>query len=514
VFVLMSEEMSTAFPKSLSKNPDKFADFVRAYALPSFVGTIVVQVLITGLCQLGSWLLTGLAACDGLVGILVPWALALACILLMCGTKWTIEHQPDTKVPFVYWVQSTVQLWWMGSIIWYATTPLALAMFFVLSAGAVSDARYFYDSAEARLGHLVPWLLFPLLLLAIDAFGGAGLLARYAVDPMYVKYATCILIGVLLLVQFVIGTIGRQCYETDASLFARSKLESQLAEAKREREVLRRSCDLMVHGVSAGSFSHDVASPLSLVTMAAEDLAQTLADLPEGTALADVQRALAPILQQLLRATDRVTEMTAALARSLRRAEAPAAMRVDRLVADALDAMKFSLGRHGLHDTPAPSVELEQSDVFIVPGHSGALANVLVNGSLQAPGEPLVIRGRGQGEWYYAVTVRDFGVGSAERPQALADIQASLSLEPDAPSHDVHNGKRYGIALMLAKLLVVRYGGWLEVSSPEQGPGLVFTIVLPRQHPESIPDNVAPPTARAPRSPRVSGMALTIGEIS
>jgi signal transduction histidine kinase len=506
--------MSTEFPKALSKNPDKFADFVRAYEPHSFVGTIVALLAITGLCQVGSWLLTGHAARDGLVGVLLPWGLVFGSVLLMLGTRWTLGAQREARVPRIFWVQSCVQIWWMGAVVWYATTPLALAMFFVLSAAAVNDARFFYDTVEARLSHLVPWLLFPLVLLTVDLFGGAGLLARQAVDPMYVKYAAGVLIGVLLLVQFVLSTIGRQHYETDMALFARSRLESQLAEARREREVLRRSCDLMVHGVSASSFSHDVASPLSLVTMAAEDIDGTLARMPEGTALAEVKAALGPLVQQLVRATDRVTEMTAALARSLRRAETPTPVGAGRLVSDALDAMKFSLVRHGLRDFPAPSVDLEESDVFVVPGHSGALANVLVNGALQAPSEKLVIRGEGQGEWYYAISVRDFGVGSGERAEALAGIKASLSLEPDAAPPDEQNGKRYGVALLLAKLLVVRYGGWLEVSSPTEGPGLVFTIVLPRQHPESIPGNVAPPSMRAPASDRVASRELASQVVS
>jgi hypothetical protein len=42
---------------------------------------------------------------------------------------------------------------------------------------------------------------------------------------------------------------------------------------------------------------------------------------------------------------------------------------------------------------------------------------------------------------------------------------------------------------MLAKVLFLRYDGWLTVEEPDEGPGVVFRVVLPAADPALIPDD-------------------------
>lgn len=495
--------MQVSYSKDLSHNPRKFEEFKRAYELTALTSTIVVLIIITGLCQLGSWFFVGRAARDGSFGSLFPWVLLALSAGLMFATRRALLQVPVGRIPNALWLQSTLQIWWMGAVVWYASTPLALVMLFVVSAAAVNDARYLYDTPAARLSHALPWLAFPVLLLAVDAAGGPGLLARYASEPYYVKYALGGMVGMVLLLQFVISVVGRQCYETDAALWERSKLEAQLAEQRRERDVLRRSCDLMVQGVSAGSFSHDVASPLSLVSMAVDEIDEVLSSDANAAQVANLREELAPALNQLRRATSRVTEMTSALARSLRQAEVPSKRSLHGLLEEVLETTKLSLQRYGLAHVPAPALDVADADVFVVAGHVGALANILVNGALQQPHEPLLVSGRVLDDYYFALQVRDFGVPSAEREQALAAVRGSLALAADQVSlpRDPQSN-RYGVALMLAKLLVVRHGGWLEVAPPTSGPGLVFVVTLPRLEPALVP-------VAAHDAERISGMVAS-----
>jgi signal transduction histidine kinase len=480
--------MRQTYSKDLRQNPRKFDEFKRAYDLPALLSTIVVLMAITGLCHLGSWIFVDKPSRDGTFGLLFPWLLLALSALLMFATRRALAVASPGKIPQALWLQSTVQIWWMGALVWYASTPLALIMLFVVSAAAINDARYLYDTPAARLSHLVPWLAFPPVLLGIDLAGGPGLLARYAVDPYYVKYALGGMAGMVLLLQFVISVVGRQCYETDAALWERGKLEAQLAEERREREVLRRSCDLMVQGVSAGSFSHDVASPLSLVSMAADEISELLTSRAEPRDAAELRTNLEPALEQLRRATNRVTEMTSALARSLRKTEEPSKTSVHALLSEALEAAKLSLRRYGLEHVPEAMLDVADGDVFVVAGHAGALANIIVNGALQQPREALVVTGRVSNDYYYSLQVRDFGVAPSEREQALEAVRASLAIatEQSLPARDAQSN-RYGVALMLAKLLVVRHGGWLEVTSPDGGAGLVFGLTLPRLDPSIVP---------------------------
>lgn len=480
--------MQQTYLKDLRHNPRKFDEFKRAYELPALLSTIVVLVAITALNDLGSWVFVHHAARDGVFGLCFPWALLGISAGLMFATRRELSRSSPGQIPRALWLQSTVQIWWMAAVIWYASTPLALVMLFVVSAAAINDARYLYDTRAAQLSHSLPWLAVPLLLLAVDVAGGPGILARYAEDPYYVKCALGGLAGMVLLLQFVISVVGRQCYETDAALWERGKLEAQLAEERREREVLRRSCDLMVHGVSAGSFSHDLASPLSLVSMATDEITELINSDDRIAETATLRAELAPALEQLRRATTRVTEMTSALARSLRQTEEPDKTSVGDLVSEALKAAKLSLKRYGLTEAPEPILDIADGDVFVVAGHAGALANILVNGALQQPREPLTVTGRVDTDYYYTLEVRDFGVASSDRAQALDAVRASLAIATDKspPTRDAQSN-RYGVALMLAKLLVVRHGGWLEAKSPESGPGLLFVLSLPRLHPSVIP---------------------------
>jgi hypothetical protein len=56
-----------------------------------------------------------------------------------------------------------------------------------------------------------------------------------------------------------------------------------------------------------------------------------------------------------------------------------------------------------------------------------------------------------------------------------------------------------GLGLVLAKILFLRHNGCLSVASPQQGPGLLFVVVLPRRPLADIPIPDNDPEAVAER---------------
>jgi hypothetical protein len=91
-------------------------------------------------------------------------------------------------------------------------------------------------------------------------------------------------------------------------------------------------------------------------------------------------------------------------------------------------------------------------------------------------------------EWFVVLRVRDRGVDGAEREAALARILRLLTLGADAAVESRGAGYRgLGVALVLAKLYLLRYNGALDVRAAAEGPGLQFELVLPRVHPDEIP---------------------------
>ncbi len=138
-------------------------------------------------------------------------------------------------------------------------------------------------------------------------------------------------------------------------------------------------------------------------------------------------------------------------------------------------------------------VLVEQASVLVTAGHAASLGNLLTNGALHAPGHRLEVHGEVLDPWYYRLVIRDHGVCSAERPAALRAIRESLQLTSGRTDGEARSHRGYGIALMLAKVLVVKHHGWIAASAPDRGRGIAIHLVLPRIEPELIPAHAGHP---------------------
>jgi hypothetical protein len=122
----------------------------------------------------------------------------------------------------------------------------------------------------------------------------------------------------------------------------------------------------------------------------------------------------------------------------------------------------------------------------------------LLNGALQQAPSPVRVRGWVRDRWYYLLTIRDFATPERERESTLQRIRQSLSLVGSMPQEAFRREYAgFGLGLVLGKLSLVRHGGWLSVSEPEQGAGIEFTVVLPRVAPAEIPETEHRPEAVA-----------------
>jgi signal transduction histidine kinase len=377
-----------------------------------------------------------------------------------------------------------------------------------LCASTFNDARYCYNAPFLHLYYLLVWPGFFAFLLIIDWCGGEGLLARATSDPRYLQTAVPIVIAVMFILQIVVSIIGAQWRELDAKLSAHGRLQAQLAEMRREREVIGRSCDFLVQGLAAGRFSHDVASPVSTVALSARELLDGLHDLealaqsgkggePRSLALFAELRAAAERIQ---RGQARIAEMATTMASSLRGDSSASGTTSEALIEAASREHRAALERHRARYLE-PVVEVAPSTLYLSAEHAAAIGSLLCNGSLQNPNARVRISGRVVNDWFYVIGIRDFGVDGDDRIQALQKVRRRLAFTDtqDVEAAESRSYEGLGLGLVLAKILFLRHNGCLSVASPQQGPGLLFVVVLPRRPLADIPIPDNDPEAVAER---------------
>jgi hypothetical protein len=296
----------------------------------------------------------------------------------------------------------------------------------------------------------------------------------------------------LLLTQAIISLAGRNAREHDGALQVQARLQRETALLRRERSVVQRLTGFLTQGLAAGRFSHDVASPVTVINGCLEEFDSVVRGRGEGEPLpANKVARLKELVSQMKPANERLLEMTDILAESVRGESTPEQRPAAEVVGQAVRAMRDSLLGHAVQSAP-PDVELETSALLVAEGQAEALGNIMTNGALQNPQQPLVVRGRLLNPWFYVIVVRDFGVAPHERPAALARVRQSLALGGDGPlpPHGALDGegegeaargayRGYGIGLMMAKVIFVRHDGWVDVLAPSEGPGLVLCAILP-----------------------------------
>ncbi|MBX7192419.1 MAG: hypothetical protein K1X94_10185 [Sandaracinaceae bacterium] len=378
-----------------------------------------------------------------------------------------------------YTAQSLVMFTWLQLVVWYAlpSAPLpAVALLCAIFVGwALNDAQIAYDSRLVRIVHGLAYPAFLAVALAMDV-SGHGLLSEVHTSPVTVANFVGAQVVLLLVTQSLIAYVGASARAQDERAERDAAHERELATMKGERRIMERLAGLLGTALSAGRFSHDVASPTSVIASSLDYLEESAG--PDANA--DVTGALTDMRQ----AVARLQHMTALLARSVKSAESTSPAPVDAMVGQALSEMTENLKGHGIHGA-VPVVELEPSMLEVSPGHATALANILANGVLQNPHVALRVRGKIVDESFYRIDVRDFGVPEHERAERMAVIERSLRLEhDDAPRSASYRG--YGIGLMMTRVVLGRYRGWVTVLPPSSGPGVVFRVILPRRPPSSL----------------------------
>ncbi len=445
------------------------------------------------------------------------WLFVVFHLLLLVVTRKRMDRDSEELPPHLFRLQLFNQLAWLQLLAWFAIPHLpsiGITLLVGLTVGcAVRDALSRVPIRSLQVQYLLAFPAFDLVLLAMDALGGPGLLHTLAVEPGHV-FQTLALQAVLIgLTQALLVLMGRTVLHHDVRLLHQERTERELALMRTEKDILGQSSVLLGQGLAASQFSHDVASPLTVIRACVEELQLMLAESPYQDR--DVRRILggldphrggqvadhmtswnasaSQVLEDLDEYSSRIMSMTGSLARSLRGGVVAAPQSVEDLVEQATEAMGTQL-RSQDRTLPGLKVTLEPALVQVTRAHAGSLANLMTNGVLHAPDTSLEIRGEVLDPWYYRLVVRDYGVSAEERTHALQRIRHSLRLCTDHRlnrSRGQHRG--YGVALMLAKVLMVRHHGWMAAAPPDEGRGIEIHLVLPRVEHEVIPAQASHP---------------------
>lgn len=496
-------------------DPVKYNDLVQSYGPRMMGATFLGGALLTAFGGIAvDWDVT-----DGWGGsAAVVWLLLVAQIPPVLVARSRLNQRRERSFAAWYWFHSLLQFLWLQHLCWLAAPVSWVVGTAILLAWAFNDAWNFWDARHVLLQYATALLVFDVSLLAVDALGGRGLLHLVATEPGVARAFLASQLFVTLLACTIVVLVGRHARDHDQRHAEHGRLEGELALLRREREIVQQSCSFLTNGLTASRFSHDVANPICVISGNVSFLNEMLQDgplddpsvrgvlagLPEAERLVlagavgrwrDTMRELG---QEIGEATDKVSRMTSVLARSVR-SRLPLTARSPSVLVEG--AVKAGIDAVLTHDvTPmAPRLELEPCEVWVTDEHVASLGTLISNGMLQRPDAPMDVTGRAASPWFYVISVRDRGVAPAARPEALAAVRRSLALAPDDGTTPARKGgyRGFGIGLMLAKVLFLRYNGWLEVAEPDDGPGLVFHVVLPRVDPATIPERANAPELAA-----------------
>lgn len=501
-------------PRDVLDNPFSYEKLLRLYAPRNLALGLAVPAVLTALHTAAN------AARGPLTWerAALPWALAalLAPWMAACGAA--LRARRRRAFLAAWWGQSVAQFVWLQYLCWSGPAPFAAVGAAVFCVWAFNDAFVGYDGPVLKAQYLAAFPAFDVALLALDGLGGRGLAhafrhERAAFDALLVAQA-----ALALVTQTVLYYAGTEAHAHDRRVLAMSALERDLAAARAERRALQRANAYLAQGIAATRFCHDVRSPLQVVTGNAallrgllarpphedDDALAALAAVPDdlrGPLFDAFDRWFAEaheLLGELARDVGRLEEMTRAVAVAIRDPEAQRVAPASELVAEALREMREALAGHRVEAAP-PALDVEDVAVAATAGHAATLGALLANGALQRPEAAGEVRGRAAGRWFYHFALRDHGVAAAERAGALERIRRSLSLEagdaPDTGRARAYGG--YGIALMIAKVFLARYGGAIAAAAPPSGDGVVFHVLVPRVPYDQVPAAEGPEDALA-----------------
>lgn len=483
----------------------RFEAAAEGFGTRGLVLVCAFHTALVGFSALFGWYFPATVAEHGGAYLLPAVLLAVQPPLLIASAR-AFRAQKRERFTGLNAVLTLVNCTWLGSLAWAAPAVLSSIFFAIFFAWAYHDA-WLTCGRGIRGLYLLAFPALDVLLLLGDAIGERGLAWSWVHEGTQFYEIMALQVLVAGMTQLAIGAVGAMSQTQHTLLAESTRLAQEVALMRREREVVQASCNLLSAGLVASKFSHDVASPTSVLSLDARELRRRIELLPTNTE----QAHLLEIADELDEIARRITEMAGGLARSIRGEDPLGAVDVVRLLGEAESQTRLALRGHG-RAAVAVNCALAPADVWASEGHAGTLSNLLTNGALHTQeGTSIEVVGSVLSPWFYLIEIRDHGVSPAERVTTLNRIRELLALNGGANTRPGAEYRGFGVGLLLAKLHLLRGNGWVDVSLPVFGAGMVLQVLLPRVDPSTIPEQENRPeeALRAAR-PAISARSATL----
>ncbi|MEW6705490.1 MAG: sensor histidine kinase [Pseudomonadota bacterium] len=220
--------------------------------------------------------------------------------------------------------------------------------------------------------------------------------------------------------------------------------------------------------------AHQLRTPVAGIRVLAQDLEQELRALPTPPGAA---AGWEPVLQQLLRSTERMSRLIGQLL-SLARSETALSVNAEQAPMDIVPLVREStepLVLQGLREGRSIALEAPEQPV-IARAHPlwlGEVLNNLLDNAQRYGGQHIVLRVQPLPDGGAEVQVEDDGPGVAQE-------QLPRLFEPfwRGDRADLRNDGGTGLGLAIAREIVERLGGRMDVVSRPQLAGIRFTVRL------------------------------------
>lgn len=252
------------------------------------------------------------------------------------------------------------------------------------------------------------------------------------------------------------------------ALLSSAQEQAELQGAAVEASALRRVDSLKT--AILRSVSHDLRSPLTAISAAADSVASPSLSQPE-------REELAAVIQQEGRRLTRLVDDLLDLSRLQTGAAEPRAdwTSLGELVEHAIDGLQAPPGAFDV--SLEPDLPMVRSDAAQL---ERAIANVLDNGLRHSGGEPVSIRARRSGS-RVLLRVVDHGPG-------IRESEREKIFEPFYTADEGPSARGSGLGLAITKGFVEANGGRVSVESlPAQGTAFVFELPVPAEDGAEVP---------------------------
>ena len=473
----MTEHLDLASLHPL-ENPVRGQLLRESVSIASIGVLFLVLALVTAVTQLFA-LYLGTPA----LHTLTPWGvLGLLCLVTCFVFRPAVLKNRKRLFLRSAFVQGALQLLWIHVLAWSLPDEMAVIAAGLLFGFVVSwsflDSMQFYNTTFARLTYLFGFLLFPLYLLVGLWLNlpGVGTIENVSQRTVQFLFLQAIM---LLMSLSILSVLGNMIRESDQKLLQEQHLRKANEALRAERQILNRVSQVLSGSVAHRRFQHDVASPLGSIPLNLMTLRERLQN-PDEEAL--------ELLDDLeVAAASSIAMLQAARSESQHPLSSTP---IDDLVDQVQAEWRRGLRGHNIADALPPEIQLDSAEVFINGEHPACLSSLCINGTLQAPKAALQIRGAPCSTMFYRLQIRDHGVPPEEQEAALKRVQDGLSLRTFGSQSRSSGYRGMGIGLPLCKLQITQSGGWVGARKPASGRGLELVVILPRVHPDQLPDEV------------------------